>query len=52
MKNIQHYSKKDFFMEWRIKNINCYGNIYWLQLNYNPETSNILSVILEKNLHI
>ena len=48
MKNIQHYNKKDSFMEWRIRNIKCYGNIYWLQLNYNPETSDILSVILEK----
>jgi hypothetical protein len=47
MKQIQT-SKVDAFMNWRKNNINKYGNIIWLQLNYDPNTANIMSIILEQ----
>jgi len=46
MKNIQTL-KVDSFTYWRLNNIHKYGNFNWLQLNYNPNTADIMHIIIE-----
>ena len=46
MKNIQT-AKVDSFTYWRLNNIHKYGEFNWLQLNYNPNTADIMHIIIE-----
>ena len=47
MKQI-HTNRVDSFENWRVSRISEYGLFNWVQLNYNPENSDIISLIFEE----
>ena len=47
MKKI-HTNRVDSFENWRVSKISKYGLFNWVQLNYDPETSDIISLIFEE----
>ncbi|EGK7523356.1 hypothetical protein IO408_001437 [Campylobacter lari] len=51
MKAIQT-NKVNSFENWRINNINLYGNFIWPQINYNVENADIISIIFEEKNNI